>query len=140
MSEEKLCKYFNIIKKIEYLNKKIDSEQSKEFDSVAIKVRGSSKNFPYLPNSITVQAEEPEAVSRSMKKIKKWQKEIEELEREKETIEDYIDNIEEHMTREILFMKYCRGKTQKDIAETLDISQAKVSRIIKTYLGMNKNE
>lgn len=138
MSEEQLCRYINIIKKIEYLNKKIDNEQSKEFDSVAIKVRGSSRNFPYLPTSVTVQAEEPIAVSKSMKKIKKWQQEIEELEKEKEVIEDYIDNIEDHMTREIFSMKYCKGKTQRDIAETLDISQAKVSRIIKMYLKMNK--
>ena len=138
MSEEKLCKYTNIVKKIEYLKQKIDNEQNKEIDSIAIKVQGSSKNFPYLQKGYTVEAEEPIAANRSMKKIKKWKKEIEKLEKEKEIIEDYIDNIEEHVTREIFLMKYCEGKTQMDIAETLDISQAKVSRMIKTYLEMNK--
>lgn len=138
MSEEKLCKYINIVKKIEYLKERIDNEQNREIDAIKIKVQGSSKDFPYLQQGYTVEAEEPIAANRSMKKIKKWQKEIEELEKEKEAIEDYIDSIEEYMTREIFFMKYCKGKTQKEIAETLDISQAKVSRMIKTYLEMNK--
>lgn len=136
MTEKELGQYRNIVKKIEYLQMKIQNETEKEIEKVAIKVTGSSREFPYLETGYTTTGYEPSKTNRRDKRLRKWKTEIEELEKKKERIENYIDGIEDYEVRMILKLKYIDFKSQREIAESLDISQAKVSRKLK----MNHHE
>lgn len=129
--------YKKTLKELSYINKRIEHEQKKEFEFITIKVSGSSREFPYLPSGVIVEAEEPEKATKSVEKVIKWKKEMETLFNLQRKIEEQIDKIEDVETREIVW-KYCiGGQTQKQIGEELHISQSLVNKRLKSICLKN---
>lgn len=129
--------YKKTLKELSYINKRIEHEQKKEFEFITIKVSGSSREFPYLPSGVIVEAEEPEKATKSVEKIIKWKKEVETLFNLQRKIEEQIDKIEDVETREIVW-KYCvGGQTQKQIGEELHLSQSLVNKRLKSICLKN---
>lgn len=134
MTEKQLKTYTNICKRISYFTNKILYEDEKELDVVATKVKGSSKNFPYLSEGMNVQISDPRQVEESERKKRKWKKEIERLEKIKSEIEEYVEEIEDDFTRRIFEARYIEGKKQREVANIFDVDQSTVSRKIKKQL------
>lgn len=129
--QEMKHRYKKVLGELNYINKRIEHEQKKEYEIVAIKVSGSSSEFPYLPSSVTVEAEEPENATKSKEKIIKWKKEMEALFGLQRKVEECIDKIEDVETREIIW-KYCvEGKTQNQIAEETGYTRTNITKKIK---------
>lgn len=129
--------YKKTLKELSYINKRIEHEQKKEIEFVTIKVSGSSQEFPYLPDGLIVEAEEPNKATKKVEKIIKWNKEIETLFNLQRKIEERIDKIEDAETREIVW-KYCvGGQTQKQIGDELHISQSLVNKRLKSLCLKN---
>lgn len=135
--QEMKHRYKKVLGELNYINKRIEHEQKKEYEIVAIKVSGSSSEFPYLPSSVTVEAEEPENATKSKEKIIKWKKEMEALFGLQRKVEECIDKIEDVETREIVW-RYCvGGQTQKQIGEELHLSQSLVNKRLKSLCLKN---
>lgn len=123
--------YKKTLKELSYINKRIEHEQKKEIEFVTIKVSGSSREFPYLPSGVIVEAEEPEKATKSVEKVIKWKKEMETLFNLQRKVEEQIDKIEDVETREIVW-KYCvEGKTQNQIAEEAGYTRTTITNKIK---------
>ena len=136
-AQELKSRYKKVLGEIKYINKRMEHENQKEYDMVAIKVTGSSSEFPYLPTSVTVEAEEPQKASKSKNKIIRWQKDIERLCKEQRELEEQIDQIGDIEIREIVW-RYCiDGQTQKAIGEELSLSQSLVNKKIKQFNSKN---
>lgn len=137
MTEKDLKRYPDIIKKIEYLKKKIEEARFEDI-TVAGKVKGSSREFPYTERRFSVQMSEPAKARILDARIRKWKKEIEQLEIEAKNIEDFVDNIEEDTTRTIFCLYYLKGMKQADVAKQLNIDQSWVSKKIREYFASHK--
>ena len=132
-AQELKNRYRKILGEIKYINKRIEHEQQKEYDMVSIKVTGSSSEFPYLPTSVTVEAEEPQKASKCKDKIIRWQKDMERLYSEQRELEEEIDQIIDIELRDIVW-RYCiSGQTQKAIGEELCLSQSLINKKIKQF-------
>ena len=132
-AQELKSKYKKILGEIKYINKRMEHECDKEYDMVAIKVTGSSAEFPYLPTSMTVQSEDPQKSSKSKDKIIRWRKDIEQLYKQQRELEEKIDHIADVEIREIIW-RYCiDGQTQKVIGEELCLSQSLINKKIKQF-------
>ena len=133
-AKELKSRYREIIKEIAYYKNRIEHEKQKEYDVVSIKVTGSSKEFPYLPTSMTVEAEEPEKSSRSVNKIIQCRKKIDELLEEQKELEARIDRIKDVELSEIE-CKYCiEGKTHEQIANEMNYRRATITNKIKAAI------
>lgn len=128
IAKELKSQYKKIISEIKYIHKRLEYEQSKEYEIVAIKATGSSREFPYLPTSVIVEAEEPNKTSKSMDKIIKLNNELERLIQERKMIEDKIDNIQEVDLREIIWMYCIEGKTHSQIAMEMGFARTSISK------------
>lgn len=137
MTEKDLKRYPDIIKKIEYLKKKIEDARFEDI-TVAGKVKGSSSEFPYTERRFSVQMAEPVKAEILDARIRKWEKEIEQLEIEAKNIEDFVDGIEEDTTRTIFHLYYLQGMKQADVARQLNIDQSWVSKKIREYFVSHK--
>lgn len=123
--------YKKTLKELSYINKRIEHEQKKEIEFVTIKVSGSSREFPYLPDGLIVEAEEPNKATKKVEKIINWEKEVQTLHELQRKVEEQIDKIEDIETREIIW-KYCvEGKTQNQIAEETGYTRTNITKKIK---------
>ena len=126
-------RYGKILGEMQYINKRIKYEQDKEYEIVSVKATGSSREFPYLSTSVTVEAEDPEKSSKSKDKIIRWQQDLTKLYKGQKELEDKIDRIEDIDTRAIIW-RYCvERKTQRAIAEELCMSQSVISKKLKVF-------
>lgn len=123
--------YISANKRIAHANKRIEHEQNKEIDSVSIKVKGTSAEFPYLATGIRVEAEDPIGVQQSKIVIDRWKKEIVKQKKIKEQIEKRLDNIEDAEVAEIAWKYIVEGKTQQEIAKEIYTTQRNVSVNLK---------
>lgn len=139
MTEKELREYPDIIKKIAYLQNKIEEAKQEEIETVAGKVKGSSKDFPYTAKSFHVEMEEPKRKKIMDARIKRWEKEVEQLEMKAKNIEDFVDGIDEYITRTIFRLYFLEGMKQADVAKKLNIDQSRISRRIKDYLSAHRN-
>ncbi|MEG2513986.1 MAG: hypothetical protein RSF83_10670 [Hungatella sp.] len=138
MTEKELRQYQEIIKKIEYFKRKIADAKLEEIEAVAGRVKGSSKEFPYIAKSFQVEMEEPKRKRVMEARIKKWEKEVEQLEIKAKNIEDFIDGIDGYITRTIFRLYFLEGMKQEDVAKKLNIDQSWVSKKIRDYFVSHK--
>lgn len=123
--------YISANKRIAHANKRIEHEENKEFDSVSIKVKGTSAEFPYLETGVRVEASDPLEVEQSRFTIDRWQKEILKQQEVKGQIEKRLDAIEDVEVAEIAWKYIVEGKVQKDIAAEIFNTQCYVSLKLK---------
>lgn len=116
------------------LDKQIDRLQEKDIRVVAGKVKGSSKDFPYIEVRTSVLMEEP-VTADAVKKLLKIKKERrQQVEHEIIETEQFIQNIPDSLTRQIFELCFQDGKRQQDVARILHLDQSRISRKIREYL------
>lgn len=123
--------YIRANKRIAHANKRIEHEENKEFDSVSIKVKATSAEFPYLETGVRVEASDPLEVEQSKFIIARWKKEIVKQQEVKEQIEKRLDAIEDVEVAEIAWKYIVEGKTQQEIADGIYITQKNISIKLK---------
>ena len=136
MTRKKLKQYRALKKEIAGLEKAIDKLYDQEMDIPVVlgKVTGSGRDFPYILEHVTVQMDEPkkaDAISERIK-IKEQRKEV--CEKLTVEIEQFISNIPDSTDRQIFEMVFLEGMKQREAAEAVNYTQARVSQRISSVL------
>ena len=126
-------------KELYQLDKKIEKLESKEVPIVAGKVKGSSKDFPYIEVRTSVLMDEPVAADAINKMLKLKYARRREVDRKIIEIEEFIQAIPDSLTRQIFELYFLDGKKQKDIADILHIDRSSVSKKIQGYINFHTN-
>ena len=95
------------------------------------KVSGSSKDFPYIESHMTGQMAEPKAASGIKDRIRERKARQKVLQDEIEEVEDFIAGLPEGIEKSVLELVYLEGMSQRDAAEAVGYTQARVSQIIR---------
>ena len=136
MDKKKLTQH----KALEREKRKLQAEIDKLYDKlenvpvVLGKVKGSSKDFPYIEQHVTVQMAEPRTADENARKILVKQKRLYHVETELEEIRTFVDGIGDVTTRQIFEMAFLEGKKQREIADEIGYTQGRISQIIRKSL------
>lgn len=141
MDKKRLTQY----KALEREKRKLQAEIDKLYDKlenvpvVLGKVKGSSKDFPYIEQHVTVQMAEPRSADENARKILEKKKRLRTVEAELEEIRTFVAGIEDATTRQIFEMAFLEGKKQREIADELAMERSNVSKKISGYLQLSHN-
>lgn len=133
MNRELLNKYKKNKRDIENLDGIIAKLQER-LDAVPVvsgKVTKSSDDFPYIEEHVQVRVEEPKAATALKMRIHEKEKRKDQLIRENEKVEKYIAAMPDGTTKDIFEMVFLDGMTQKEVAECVGYTQARISQILK---------
>lgn len=119
------------------LNKQIEKLQSRDIPVVAGKVKGSSKDFPYIEVRTSVLMEEPETADAVNKLLKIKNERRQQVNKKIIETERFIQDIPDSLTRQIFELCFLEGKQQKDVAKILHIDRSYVSKKITSYLNFH---
>lgn len=136
MDKKKLKQYVSLRKEQEMLDEKLNklSERALDIPTVLGKVKGSSKEFPYIETHMTVAMDEPkqaDIIGKQMKINEKRKNQVDALMIE---IEEFIADIPDSVARQIFELVFLEGKTQQDVGDRLGYTKGRVSQIISNYL------
>lgn len=139
MSIEELRELKYLKKELIRLDRQIGRLEEKEIPVVAGKVKGSSRDFPYIEVRTSVLMDEPvtaDAVEKLLK-IKCDRRQL--VERKIIELEQFIKDIPDSLTRQIFELYFQDGKRQQDVAEQLHIERSSVSKKITAYIKFHTN-
>lgn len=119
---------------IERNKKKIEDEQFKEIPVVKGKVTGSSHEFPYIEQRISVEMNEPIEAEKQRRNIEKLKKGVQDAEKEMEEVEKFIEGIPDAGHREIFTYRYIDDMDVQKVADAVGYTKGRISQIIKKYL------
>lgn len=134
MSIDDLRELKYLKKELIRLDQQIGRLEEKEIPVVAGKVKGSSRDFPYIEVRTSVLMDEPvtaDAVGKLLK-IKRERRQL--VERKIIELEQFIKEIPDSLTRQVFELYFQDGKRQKDVAKLLHLDQSRISRKINEYL------
>lgn len=114
--------------------KKIEDERFREIPGVLGKVKGSSKDFPYIEQHFSVEMDEPTEADKQSKRIRRWRDEIDRAEEETEAVEQFVSGIPDARDRELFTYRYIDGMRVTEVAKVVGYTHGRVSQIIKKYL------
>ena len=133
MNREQLSKYKKNKRDIENLDGIIAKLQER-LDAVPVvsgKVTKSSDDFPYIEEHVQVRVEEPKAATALKMRIYEKEKRKDQLIRENEKVEKYIAVMPDGTAKDIFEMGFLDGMTQREAAECVGSTQARISQILK---------
>lgn len=133
MNREQLNKYKKNKRDIENLDGIIAKLQER-LDAVPVvsgKVTKSSDDFPYIEEHVQVMVEEPKAATALKMRIHEKEKRKDQLIRENEEVEKYIAAMLDGTAKDIFEMVFLDGMTQREVAECVGYTQARISQILK---------
>ncbi len=139
MSIDDLRELKYLKKELIRLDQQIGHLEEKEIPVVAGKVKGSSRDFPYIEVRTSVLMDEPvtaDAVGKLLK-IKRERRQL--VERKIIELEQFIKEIPDSLTRQIFELYFQDGKRQQDVAEQLHIERSSVSKKITAYIKFHTN-
>lgn len=100
---------------------------------VSGKVTGSGRDFPYIEEHITVKMAEPREATKLKDRIRDKENRRKFLLAEIEEAEDFIETMPDGIDKRVFEMFYLDGENQVDTADTVGITQGRVSQIISKY-------
>ena len=142
MTEFELCQYRAIQKEIEDISLRINRFENMGTPMVSDRVKGSSKQFPYIAKHFYITGVDTEANEKRKRIIKELQKKrgekLNELLSMECRIHDYIYTIPDSEIRQIFVFRYIDGLSQEEIGLKLHMDRSGVSKRITKYLGETK--
>ena len=111
---------------LERLNGRLES-----VPEVSGKVTKSGDDFPYIEEHVTVRMAEPKTATAIKDRIREKETRQQELMSEIREVEEFISGLPEGMEKNILEMVYLEDMSQRDAAEMVGYTQARVSQIIQ---------
>jgi hypothetical protein len=141
LTEAELSQYRAIKQEIADLNRRIQEAKDGPIMSFGT-VKGSSKYFPYTPQTFHVTGMDPADTDIRQNEISELlrQREVKrnELIRKQLEIEQYISEIPDSTTRTIFRMHFIDGENQIKVGSKLGYDQSVVSRKIRSYVKLHK--
>lgn len=138
MTEQELGQYRVIKNEIEDLSKRIKRLEENGVQMVSDRVKGSSKNFPYIEKYYYVTGVDSDEYEKRKALInqlqKKRNKKLVELLEMENRIHDYIYRIPDSEIRQIFMFRYIDGLSQEEIGMKLHMDRSGVSKRITRYL------
>lgn len=109
-------------------------ERAMDVPTVAGKVTGSSRDWPYIETHYPVWMDEPKEADEIRRRLRIKEKRREEVSRLAVEIEQYIAGIPDSTDRQIFELLFLEGITQQDAANIVGYTQARVSQRISDVL------
>jgi DNA-directed RNA polymerase specialized sigma subunit len=138
MTENELNQYRAIKNEIEDLSFRIKQLEQMAVQLTSDRVKGSSKNFPYIEQHFYVRGIDQEEYERRQKWIKELQRKrnnkLTELIEMECRIHDYIYTISDSEIRQIFIFRFIDGLSQEDIGQKLHMDRSGVSKRITKYV------
>lgn len=133
MNRELLNRYKPNKRELTLIDRQLDrlNDQLENVPEVSGKVTKSSKDFPYIEEHMTVRMAEPKVATAIKDRIREKEIRRQELMSEIREVEQFIANLPKGMEKNILEMVYLEDMSQRDAAEMVGYTQARVSQIIQ---------
>lgn len=133
MKRELLNRYKPNKRELALIDRQLDrlNNQLENVPEVSGKVTKSSKDFPYIEEHMTVRMAEPKAATAIKDRIREKETMQQELMTEIWEVEEFISGLPKGMEKNILEMVYLEDMSQRDAAEMVGYTQARVSQIIQ---------
>lgn len=128
MTREKMKAYRSARAEIKELASKLKEQptsDSEDFTGSSV-INDYSSGYPVTQAVVGIDWE------KYCRKRERYLNRLDKLEKECEEIEKFIEGIEDSMTRRIFRMYYIDGKTQKEIAQLVNMDRSMVSRKLNT--------
>lgn len=133
MNREKLNRHKQNKRELALIERQLDRlyERLENVETVSGKVTKSGDDFPYTEEHVTVQMAEPKAATAIKEQIRVKEDRQRVLQGEIEQVESFIDALPNGIEKRVMEMVYLDGECQYDAADVLEITQGRVSQIIK---------
>lgn len=140
MTKTDLQNYLHLKQSIRQ-NKELIKKYERDASAVPVvmtKVQKSQKEWPYILSHETVEAPDPVAYTRIQKKILEKRRSLQEMYLEESELElsvlKFVESLENIRDRFIIKAVYVEGRDQREVAIDLDLTEGRVSQIIKEIL------
>lgn len=136
MKRELLNRYKQNKRELALIDRQLDRLQGRleSVPEVSGKVTKSSDDFPYIEEHVTVRMAEPKTATAIKDRIREKETRQQELMSEIREIEEFISGLPGGMEKNILEMVYLEDMSQRDAAEMVGYTQARVSQIIQSAM------
>lgn len=133
MKRELLNRYKQNKRELALIDRQLDRLQGRleSVSEVSGKVTKSGDDFPYIEEHVTVRMAEPKTATAIKDRIREKETRQQELMSEIQEVEEFISGLPEGMEKNILEMVYLEDMSQRDAAEMVGYTQARVSQIIQ---------
>ena len=133
MNREKLNRHKKNKRELALIERQLErlQERLESVETVSGKVTKSGDDFPYIEEHVTVQMAEPKAASAIKDRIREKEDRRGQLLSEIGEVESFISGLPDGIEKQVFEMVYLDGENQYDTADTLGITQGRVSQIIK---------
>lgn len=133
MDRKRLNRHKSNKRELALIEKQLDRlyERLQGVETVSGKVTKSGDDFPYIEEHVTVQMAEPKAATAIKDQIRVKEDRQKVLQGEIEQVESFIEALPDGIEKRVLEMVYLDGESQYDAADVLEITQGRVSQIIK---------
>lgn len=133
MNREKLNRHKKNKRELALIERRLErlQERLESVETVSGKVTKSGDDFPYIEEHVTVQMAEPKAASAINDRIREKEDRRGQLLAEIRGVESFISGLPDGIEKQVMEMVYLDGENQYDTADTLGITQGRVSQIIK---------
>lgn len=133
MNREKLNRHKQNKRELALIERQLDRlyERLENVETVSGKVTKSGDDFPYIEEHVTVQMAEPKVATAIKDQIREKEDRQGAIQREIAQVEDFIDALPDGIEKRVMEMVYLDGESQYDAADVLEITQGRVSQIIK---------
>lgn len=136
MRKEEIKQYRDLIKERDKIAGQIRRLEKKAADvrTIKDKVQSSMKEYPYISTHEEVEAPEPKQYTQIQRNLYTLRLQDVRIYEELLRLNNYIASIPDSRERGIITSVFVEGKSQKDTAIEYDITDARVSEIIKEIL------
>ena len=136
MNRKTLRQYRALNKELLLIDQGIDRlrERAMDVPTVAGKVTGSSRDWPYIETHYPVWMDEPKEADEIRRRLRIKEKRREEVSQLAVEIEQFIAGIPDSTDRQIFELLFLEGITQQDAANIVGYTQARVSQRISDVL------
>lgn len=141
MDRRTLRQYIPLQKEIALLEQRIDRLRERALDvpTVLGKVKGSSRDYPYIEEHITIQMDEPRESDEIRRLLAIKRGRLERAKREAVEIEELIAAIPDSVDRQIFELCFLEGLKQWEVADEVGLEQSSISKRITVYLQLSCN-
>lgn len=132
MDRKRLNRHKSNKRELALIEKQLDRlyERLQGVETVSGKVTKSGDDFPYIEEHVTVQMAEPKAATAIKDQIRVKEDRQKVLQGEIEQVESFIEALPDGIEKRVMEMVYLDDMTQRDAAEAVGYTQARVSQII----------
>ena len=133
MDRKRLNRHKSNKRELALIEKQLDRlyERLENVATVSGKVTKSGDDFPYIEEHVTVQMAEPKAATAIKDQIRVKEDRQKVLWSEIEQVESFIGALPDGIEKQVMEMVYLDGESQCDVAIALEVTQGRVSQIIK---------